>query len=454
MPLQQGSSQIVISRNIATERNAGKSAAQAAAIAYSKAGKDDAESARIYDTNGWFEVRDNPLSKVGVFDYSGKVISKDLPPNQFYKVYRPAEELADISCIDSFKLVPWTDDHPKRLLGDPDIGAVAPEDKGIGGVVGERVYFDADSGYLKGNIKVFSKSQADAIADGKIELSIGYQCKYEYNPGIWEGKPYEYIQRKIRGNHLASVDSGRMGSDVAVMDGFQFTIDSKEFVPMKKTKVSELLGILIAFGMDADEKAEIAETPEEKSEIAQLQELIKKVTPLLKQLEELKSVQAAPELAEPDEGNAGESEEGDDEDMAAIDLDPAVAKQEPEKKEGAMDAKEVRALVAREVAKALAGKSGAMDSKEVMREIKKRDDLANRLSHFIGTFDASEMSHAEVAAYGLKKLEISAPKGSESAVLQGYLHGRATPASRAVSAMDSKEAVGFLARNKQLNIKE
>ena len=410
MPLQQGASQRVISRNIATERNAGKSAAQAAAIAYSKAGKDDAESARIYDTNGWFEVRDNPLSKVGVFDYSGKVISKDLPPNQFYKVYRPAEELADMSCI--------------------------------------------DSGYLKGNIKVFSKSQADAIADGKIELSIGYQCKYEYNPGVWEGQPYEYIQRKIRGNHLASVDGGRMGSDVAVMDGFQFTIDSKEFVTMKKTKVSALLKNLIAFGMDADEKAEAADTPEEKSEIAQLQELIKKVTPLLKQLEELKSVQAAPELAEPDEGNAGESEEGDDEDMAAIDLDPAVAKQEPEKKEGAMDAKEVRALVAREVAKALAGKSSAMDSKEVMREIKQRDDLASRLSHFIGTFDASEMSHAEVAAYGIKKLEISAPKGSEAAVLHGYLHGRATPASRAVSAMDSKEAVGFLARNKQLNIKE
>lgn len=40
MPLEKGSSEAVISKNIATERNAGKSASQAAAIAYSEAGKD------------------------------------------------------------------------------------------------------------------------------------------------------------------------------------------------------------------------------------------------------------------------------------------------------------------------------------------------------------------------------------------------------------------------------
>ncbi|CAB4132167.1 Uncharacterised conserved protein UCP029215 [uncultured Caudovirales phage] len=454
MPLAIGSSQKTISRNIAIERNAGKSASQAAAIAYSKAGKDSDESARVYDSNGWFEVRDNPLSKVGVFDYSGKVISKDLPPNQFYKVYRPAEELADMSCINSFKLVPWTDDHPKRLLGDADIGRIAPEEKGIGGVIGERVYFDAATGYLKGNIKVFSKTQADAIASGKVELSVGYQCKYEYNPGVWEGKPYEYIQRTIRGNHLASVDSGRMGADVAVMDGFQFTIDSKEFIPMKKTKVSALLKNLIAVGMDADEKAEAAETPEEKSEIAQLQELLKKVTPLMQQLSELQSVQAAPELAEPDEGGEGEAdpaESDEDKEKATFDLDAETLNPKEKKGEG-MDAKEVKALVAREVAKALAGASSGMDAKEVMREIKQRDELAASLSRFIGTFNASEMTHGEVAEYGVKKLEISAPKGSEAAVLQGYLHGRKAPTAHAAT-MDSKEA-DFFARNKQLNIKE
>lgn len=39
MPLKSGKSKKVISQNIATEIRAGKSRAQAAAIAYSKAGK-------------------------------------------------------------------------------------------------------------------------------------------------------------------------------------------------------------------------------------------------------------------------------------------------------------------------------------------------------------------------------------------------------------------------------
>lgn len=39
MPLEEGSSQAVVSRNIATERNAGKKPDQASAIAYSEAGK-------------------------------------------------------------------------------------------------------------------------------------------------------------------------------------------------------------------------------------------------------------------------------------------------------------------------------------------------------------------------------------------------------------------------------
>jgi len=39
MPLKKGSSKATIAKNIATERNAGKKPAQAAAIAYQKAGK-------------------------------------------------------------------------------------------------------------------------------------------------------------------------------------------------------------------------------------------------------------------------------------------------------------------------------------------------------------------------------------------------------------------------------
>ena len=77
----------------------------------------DEVSARNYDANNWPEIKGNPLSKVGVFPYLGKQIDSSLEPDKVYMVYRPEEELSNPGCIESFKLIPWTDEHPSRLLG-------------------------------------------------------------------------------------------------------------------------------------------------------------------------------------------------------------------------------------------------------------------------------------------------------------------------------------------------
>ena len=45
------------------------------------------------DHNDFWYIKDNPLSKVGVFPYLGKQISSELEPDKIYQVYRPAEEL-------------------------------------------------------------------------------------------------------------------------------------------------------------------------------------------------------------------------------------------------------------------------------------------------------------------------------------------------------------------------
>ena len=420
--------------------------------AYANGYTGDTESRRVEDINGWFEVEGNPLSKVGVFQYSGKFISADLPQDELFWVYRPKESLSDPETIDSFKLVPWTNDHPKRLLGDPDQGGIAPEDKGIEGVIGERVYFDPDDEMLKGNIKVFSRTHADRIASGKEELSVGYRSKYEYSPGTYKGQPYQYVQTEIRGNHLASVDHGRMGPDVAVLDGFTFTIDHKEIFQMRKTnQLRVAMGKVIALG-DKD--------PEIKKLVAAL-------APGLHALASMKAVMDADEL------KAEEKEDKEDDDLAkaAKDAEEKEKEDEEKKKKAAedeaeekrkadevkggekankeerkeregMDANEVRRIVDAAVARALGTVSHGMDAKEMMVQVGQRDKLAEQLSHFIGTFDASEMTHAEVASYGLSKLGIQAAKGTELATLTGYLHGRQP--SKAVTAMDSKESTSFL----------
>lgn len=456
MPLESGSSQATISKNIATERNAGKSAAQAAAIAYHQAGK-DSESSRVADVNGWWEIDANPLSKVGVFEYRGKSIDPagefGLDPGTMYKVFRSVEELSSPECIDSFKLVPWVDNHPKKLLGDPKIGGIDPREKGIEGIVGERVFFDDHDLILKGNIKIFTPGQEERIGDGKVELSLGYRCKYAKKSGVYDGEAYDFVQCDIRGNHLASVDAGRMGADIAVLDGFTFTVDSREFKVMaskKPNKVSKLVADLLAFAFDASEKVEAKGSdaePDEKSDLASLQDLVKKAVPLLTQLAELNSVMASPSMAAEPEADpidpaqvakdAEEAKKKEEDDKAAKD---AEEKAKGEKGEG-MDAKEVSKMIEAAVKKALAGVAPAMDAKDMLVEIGKRDQLANQLSHFLGTFDASEMTHAEVVAYGIDKLKLPATKGTEAATLAGFLHGRRLPGQRvAASGMDSNEA--------------
>ena len=46
---------------------------------------------------------------------------------------------------------------------------------------------------------------------GLRELSLGYNLRLEETPGVWEGQPYDAIQRDIVINHLALVGQARAG---------------------------------------------------------------------------------------------------------------------------------------------------------------------------------------------------------------------------------------------------
>jgi hypothetical protein len=360
-------------------------------------------SARKIDVNGWFSVRDNPLSKVGVFPYLGSSIGAP-EPDRIYMVYRPEEELASPETVESFKLLPWTDDH--AMLGDPadDPSLIPGEQKGIHGVVGEEVYY-ADR-TLWGNLKVFSERLADLIEAGKKELSLGFRCVYDFTAGVFEGQPYDVIQRHIRGNHLALVKEGRMGPGVAVLDHMKFSFDAKdiEMEPENKTE-------------DAEGEMTLAD--------------FKAAMPLLLEIKELLTA-------------GGKKHEEPDGDEPAADADPAApAAEEPvvdeeDPKLAAMDARMKRA---EEKLKAV----GTFDMKDVMAEVASRDKLAARLTPFIGTFDHSEMTLAAVAKYGTEKLGLKPAAGAELAALDGFFHNRPAPAAAATFTMDAKAPGGAVA---------
>ncbi|EUD07734.1 DUF2213 domain-containing protein [Providencia alcalifaciens] len=401
---------------------------------------------RTYDNNGWLEVKDNPISKVGVFDYLGAEIGAPVP-DKIYRVLRPPEELASEETINSFKLTPFIIEH--EMLGKY---ATPAEKKGIQGVIGENVYFDPP--YLRANIKIFSDVALSNIDSGKIDLSPGYRSKYEFTSGIYEGQPYDAIQRHLRGNHLALVDEGRTGPDVAVQDHLVITIDTKELIRMNEEENKEK--------QTADEGAFTAE------QVTALKSIIAEVIAQTKPStdedpdEEKKSTDADPEeeqkaeeAVEAAEVAAEEAESGDPEAVEVAEVAIEAAEEALEEAKEELDQATTDSLNRRikrlkrgittmdEMASLkrkmnrLEKAKPTMDTGALLKQIGERDSLAHKLTPFIGVFDHAAMTKQQVAEYGVDKLGIQCGKGNESIALDAWMQGRVPDSQKATATMDS-----------------
>lgn len=346
-------------------------------------------SARVVDINGWFEVADNPISKEGVFPYSGGQIGAP-DAGRIYNVYRPADELSDPDAIASFRLMPIIDEH--TMLGE---GHTAAEEKGVAGVIGENVRFAA--GKMLANIKVFSDALAKKIKSGKTQLSLGYRCIYDFTPGVWNGQPYDAVQRQIRGNHLALVDEGRMGPEVAILDHMVFTVDAKE----------------------------IAVDEELKKMFAEMQAAIGALSDRVAAMEK-----PADDMADPAKANVADEEPkepvADKEAKPVVDGEAEAADEEA-KPDEAMDAltKEVKALADRPV----------MDEAAVVRMLAEKNTLADKLAAHVGTFDHRLMTLGDVVKYGVDKLNVKvAVAGQEAVALDAYLQAKPVRAAATYAA--------------------
>lgn len=440
MPLLPGKKNI--GNNIAELERAGHKPSQAAAIAYKEAGEDQKISHRKEDINGWVEIRDNPLSKVGLFPYSGIQIDPTglkLNPHETYMVYRPEEELNNEETINSFRLLPWIDEHD--MLGDDIEGAIPVGEKEVYGVIGEDVYFK--SPYLLGNLKSFSKTLID---NDKKELSIGYRCEYDITSGFFEGQKYDAIQRKIRGNHVALVEEGRAGPDVAVLDSYVFTIDTREGINMAD--------------LTAPHTTETLDNPETTMEptIGAEEEIpasiMQAITEMKNHLVEMKNHLMGTKKANVD-GEYPEAEM-DKAEMDKAEMDEAEKeaedgmKSDGEKSDGAASDEDTEKSEGKETNKG----GNVMDSKNILKDIQQmihqRDVLVSKLKPHIGTFDSAELklySAQDVAAYALRKLNLRSVSGQEISCLNGYLAGSKVNrplsiASReAMDSMDPKDPV-------------
>ena len=430
------------------------------------------KSKRTVDWNGFMEVRDNPISKSGVYPYLGSEIPGAEEPDRIYHVYRPAEELARQETIDSFKLMPFIDEH--EILGKSGMPA---ERKGMQGTLGEQIYFDEP--YLRGNIKIHSSAAQSLIKAGKVELSPCYGCDWVKGDGTFDGKPYQYTQRNIMGNHLALVEEGRTGPDVAVQDHRKFTLDSSRLLPMEftpeqlaqlKALIAEMMGTKTGDEDPVKDPAKdedpAADADPEKDPAKDEDVVVEpEVTPEQSGAAE-EAVTAAEEAQAAIEEVAAAIEEvaaAAEEVVAAADSKRKPAQDKLTKakaklagartkharlaadaklktrlaKDGAM-VRQIDAL--QKQVKALQAKPAKDSVAATISQVADRDALANQVTQHVGVFDHSRMTADGVAKYAVDKLGIKCAKGSEAIALDAWMQGR-KPAHETI-ARDSAPKTG------------
>lgn len=348
----------------------------------------------------------NPISKSGVFPYLGSEITGAPEPGRIYNVLRPPEELE--KAAETFKLLPIIDEH--ELLGET---GTSTDDRPPAGFTGEEVTYEHP--YLYAPLKITSPKLISEVRSGKTELSPAYFTDYEPSEGVYEGQPYQYIQRIRAGNHLALVTRGRTGADVAVLDHQTFAFDTGGQLPMT---FEELLAAVAA--LSEEEKAQLMTalapaTDEEKTPAEDEGESPEaKAANLIEETDDVTEAAAAAEAA---------AAEGDD--VAAIEAAG----------EAVQNAEEVLAA-----AEELRDKIAEDSMKKAVKHIDERNRMMARVKPFIGAVPVVAQDSAEsIAAYFLKKQGVKHAKGQAAAVTMGYLHGR-KPASETV-AQDSAKPV-------------
>lgn len=180
----------------------------------------DTIRAPIKDTalneEGFLVIKNNPIAKPGVFPYmteDGLSMQAKLP-----------EDILSAETIASANGKAVTNDHPPVQVNSKNI-----KNYGVG--------MTMDGANIADNMLSVPMVITDpkAIRDiqaGKHELSIGFSADIVAQDGVFDGIKYDHVQRNIRINHVAIVDKGRAGKDVAIRDGMDeqiyYLLDSLE----------------------------------------------------------------------------------------------------------------------------------------------------------------------------------------------------------------------------------
>ncbi|MBX9839443.1 MAG: DUF2213 domain-containing protein [Silvanigrellaceae bacterium] len=133
-------------------------------------------------------------TRTGVFPYIDET-------GKIRRELRLPEEVFKKESMQSLANVPFTDLHPGEAVHAFNATKYSK------GLTDSEVKQNND--LLETALTIFDGPTIEKIINGTHEVSAGYNSVKEFTPGIYNGQPYDCIQRNIRYNHLALVPKGR-----------------------------------------------------------------------------------------------------------------------------------------------------------------------------------------------------------------------------------------------------
>ncbi len=163
------------------------------------------------EPEGYLFCLNVPVARTGTQEYLPEELglvpgSFSLPPGGMISVLRPEEEVFAPETLASFEGMPVTNDHPADGVDVENIRRVQ-----MGHAHNIRRGSGDEADLLLADLVITDGRLIDAILKGKREISCGYTYELTEENG-------QYVQRKIRGNHIAVVNAGRAGPRVSIKD--------------------------------------------------------------------------------------------------------------------------------------------------------------------------------------------------------------------------------------------
>lgn len=306
-----------------------------------------------------------PVARLGEMEYSAEETGDGLP---LIAVNTAPVLFSDETCS-SFNGKPVTIQHPEAASQDFDVTPDNWKTVAVGIVQNTRAGQGVDADKLVADLLITDRAGIDAVNNGLIELSCGYDAEYGERD-----ENNRAIRNKIIGNHVALVDQGRAGSDVAIRDS-----KPKEVETVKKETWLQKL------------KKIIDEAPAEAVADEEAAEVVADEDPLAAVMARLDALEAA--IADLTKEPEAEKEVADDE---------------------AMDAEEEVTISDAEVLSA-----GIKDGKDLARRALKAADqkLVSQVCDSVEDLKGKELKTAFKAVVALQKMQRARDVKTEMATI-------------------------------------